>query len=272
MYKPLVSIIMPVYNGEEYINTAISSIIAQSYENIELIVIDGSSTDNTLKILEQYDKHIAYLVSEKDNGMYSAINKGLSRANGDILCWLNSDDFYFPLAIENVVKTFNTFEDVEWLTGRKVVINQNDQIIKIGCFKSFNSAFIKKGYYRGGAFGFITQETTFWKKSLMDKSGYLREDLKVASDFELWTRFAEHAKLYSLNTILAAFRSHEGQLSSDIQRYNDECDSIKPIKYKKVIKIVGQIVYLISMISSKNKIIISKDGKMKKNNAWFLFE
>ena len=272
MYKPLVSIIMPVYNGEAYINTAISSIITQSYKNIELIVIDGSSTDNTLKILEQYNEHISYLVSEKDSGMYSAINKGLSKANGDILCWLNSDDYYFPLAIENVVETFNAFDDIEWLTGRKVVINHNDQIIKIGCFKSFNSAFIKKGFYRGDAFGFITQETTFWKRSLLDKAGYLREDLRVASDFELWTRFAEHTKLYSLNTILAAFRSHEGQLSSDIQRYNDECDSIKSIKYKRIFRFVGTIVYFISMISPKNKIIISKEGKMKKNNAWFSFE
>jgi glycosyltransferase involved in cell wall biosynthesis len=271
-YTPLVSIIMPVYNGERFIKTAIESIIFQSYDNIELIIIDGSSTDDTLEILEQYSKHITYLISEKDNGMYGAINKGFSIAKGDILCWLNSDDFYFPLAIQNVVETFNTFNDVMWLTGRKVIINKDDQIIKIGCLKNFYRFFIKKGFYRGNAFGFITQEATFWRRALLNKAGDLREDLKVASDFELWTRFAEYAELYSLNTMLAAFRSHEAQLSSDVQRYSKECDGVKPIRFKRIIKLMGKIFYLLSMISSKNKIIFTKDGKIKKIKRWSVFE
>ena len=129
MDRPLVSIIMPVYNGEKFIVSAINSIISQSYSNIELIVIDGSSTDETLNILKGFEKHIKLLVSENDNGIYQAINKGLQKATGEILCWLNSDDVYFPEAIKNVVKAFNTFKHIEWITGRKIIINQDNQII-----------------------------------------------------------------------------------------------------------------------------------------------
>ena len=272
MNKPLVSIIMPVLNGEKFIKTALNSIIDQTYDNIELIVVDGGSTDNTVKILESYNEHLVHIIRETDEGMYNAINKGFQSSSGEIMCWLNSDDIYFQGAIQNVVKTFNSLKDIEWVTGRKVIINQNDQIIKIGCFRSFFRSFIRRGLYRGDAFGFISQESTFWKRSLFDKAGYLNEKFQLASDFELWTRFAEYAKLYSLNTILGAFRSHETQLSSDIQKYFKECDVIKPIRGKSLLKFVGKVVYLLSIISTKNKIIITKKGIVKKVNNMFLLE
>jgi len=270
--QPKVSIVMPVYNGEKYIETAIKSIINQSYKNIELIIIDGGSNDKTLQIIDKYKKNIHYFITEKDNGMYDAINKGFSVSNGDILSWLNSDDFYFPLAIENVVKTFQTYTEIEWLTGRKVIVNQFDQIIKIGCFRSFYRMFIKKGYYRGDVFGFITQEATFWKRSLFEKTGKLNTELKVAADFELWTRFAQHADLYSLNTLLAAFRLHEDQLSSDQNRYYNECDYAKPIRFKYLLSLFGGFIYIFSMLSKKNKIKINSKGSLLKVNNNFFFE
>ena len=107
---------------------------------------------------------------------------------------------------------------------------------------------------------------------MFDKVGFLNENLVLASDFELWTRFAEHAELYSLNTILAAFRSHETQMSSDIQKYMQECDEIKPIKFKFIIRFFGKIFYLFSILSPKNKIIITKHGALNINKKWFYFE
>jgi len=272
MNTPLVSIVTVVYNGAQYLEKTIKSVISQNYKNIEYIIIDGGSSDDTLNIIKKYEEHITYWISEKDDGMYNAINKGFSCANGEILCWLNSDDIYFPLAIQNVVETFNSFNDVEWITGRKVIINKYDQIIKVGCFKSFYRIFIKNGFYRGDAFGTITQETTFWRKSLLEKVGYINEELKVASDFELWTRFSEYAELYSLNTILSGFRSHDGQLSSDLGKYYDECQKVKPLRYKKVTKLFGILFYFISMVTAKNKIILLKNGKIKKIETLFSFE
>ena len=91
-----ISIIVPCYNMEQYIEETLISILNQKYENLELIIVDGLSSDNTLNIISKYEKQISLLISEKDNGQYNAINKGMSFATGDILAWLNADDIYFP--------------------------------------------------------------------------------------------------------------------------------------------------------------------------------
>lgn len=269
---PLISIIMPVYNGEKFIEYAINSILNQTYKNFELIIIDGDSSDRTVEIINKYLIHISYFVSEKDKGMYNAINKGLMKANGDIICWLNSDDYYFPNTLDIVANTFNNHDEIQWLTGRKVIINENNSIIKIGVFKNFISSFIRDGYYRSDLFGTITQETTFWRKELLTKVGYLNEDLKVASDYQLWTRFAEHTELYSINSLLGAFRIHKGQLSEDKYKYYEECDKVKKIRFKKIKRLLGIFIYFYSMISNKNKLLINSENNIIKNKNDFVFE
>lgn len=263
---------MPVYNGEKFIEYAINSILDQSYKNFEIIIIDGNSTDNTGNIIKKYLNNITYFISEKDNGMYNAINKGLKKANGEIICWLNSDDYYFPDALKIVASTFNQYQNISWLTGRKAIINKNNQIIKIGVFKNYLRYFIKNGFYRSDIFGTITQETTFWRKSLIDEVGLLNEELKVAADYDLWIRFAKNSELYSINTLLGAFRMHEGQLSENKDRYYNECQKIEKFNLKRIFRIIGIFTYFYSMFSSKNKLIINENSEIVIAKNKIIFE
>ena len=111
-----ISIITVVKNNEKTIEKAIKSVIEQSYKNIEYIVIDGKSNDNTIKILEKYKNKIDILISEKDNSIWDAMNKGLSRASGDLVGFLNSDDYYYPNAIE-IVNNYFSNKDINFLFG-----------------------------------------------------------------------------------------------------------------------------------------------------------
>ena len=105
-----VTIVMPVYNGEQYIEYAIKSIVNQSYKNIQLILVDGGSTDGTMDIVNKYADAFDIIISEKDKGMYDAINKGFSHADGELMLWLNSDDYLFENAITTPITatTINT--------------------------------------------------------------------------------------------------------------------------------------------------------------------
>src|SRR5688500_12214725 len=98
MHYPRITIVTPNYNYGHFLEKAIVSVLDQQYPNLEYIIIDGGSTDNSIEIIRKYEKHLAYWISEPDKGMYDAINKGFSRATGEVMAWLNSDDTYFPWA------------------------------------------------------------------------------------------------------------------------------------------------------------------------------
>ena len=122
--NPLISVVTAVYNGEKFLEQAINSVLNQSYDNFELIVIDGGSTDGTLDIIKKYDKQINYWVTEPDHGLYDALAKGFSFASGDIFSWLNSDDIFYPWAFEKVAETMRTGE-TQWITGIPTWIKEN---------------------------------------------------------------------------------------------------------------------------------------------------
>ena len=111
-----ISIITPTFNSEKYLERCIKSIQSQDYNNIEHIIIDGDSTDETRNIIKKYQNNKTILISEKDDGIWDAMNKGLKIASGDIVCFLNSDDYYYPNAIKTVVKYFNN-NDIDFLFG-----------------------------------------------------------------------------------------------------------------------------------------------------------
>jgi glycosyltransferase involved in cell wall biosynthesis len=258
-----VSIVMPVYNGEKYIEYAIKSIINQTYSNIQFILVDGGSNDRTMQIVKKYTKYFHLIISEKDNGMYDAINKGFSKSNGELMLWLNSDDYLFPNAIETAVTIMKEHKEIKWLKGRNVFIDKNNKIRKIGCLISYYRSFIKNGYYRDQGLCIIMQETTFWRRELYNQAGaYVDTNYKLASDFDLWIRFAKSENLYSINTCLGAFREHNNQLSKNIVDYEKECNQIKKLRITKVfLKLIKYPFYIFAMLDWKNKVNIDKESR-----------
>tara|TARA_B110000444_G_C18822636_1_gene588560 strand:- start:1293 stop:2135 length:843 start_codon:yes stop_codon:yes gene_type:complete len=213
---------------EQYIEKTIQSIINQQYSNLELIIVDGGSTDDTLLILSNYNKYIDILISEKDEGQYNAINKGFSKATGDVLAWLNADDVYFPWTFEHVSSFFNRYPDQSWVSGSTSLMNEegiinglNDNII------TKPNYFIKNGWFRSGLYGYLQQEGMFWRKELWNDVGGLNENYKLAADFELWTRFSKHSALVSFGLPLACFRVRQNSRSNELR-----------VKYEKEVSLV----------------------------------
>lgn len=185
-----VSIITVVYNNVDTIGSAINSVLGQTYSDIEYIIVDGGSTDGTLDVIESYGHKIDLIISEPDQGIYDAMNKGLSMATGDIIAFLNSDDFYpGEQVIERVVAEFKG-ADIDAVFGDLHYVHADDTN-KV--FRSWVS-----GTYKAGSFlyGWMPPHPTFFvKKSVYTRFGNFNTALKSAADYELMLRFVHVNKI-----------------------------------------------------------------------------
>ncbi len=218
----MISIITPCYNSEEYIEQCILSVKNQTNSSYEHIIVDGCSTDGTLNVIKKYaGTYNMRYISEPDSGMYDAINKGFKLANGEIFCWLNSDDIYMPWTVESVINCFSNYDYVSWITGIPSTIDSNGvQFFRSGFkIKAYNRKCILNGDHHMRGKGVIQQESTFWRSSLWNKSGGIDLKFQLAGDYELWKKFAKYECLYTLPIIIAGFRIHNGQKSSDVLSY-----------------------------------------------------
>jgi len=187
-----ISIITVVYNNKDTIKDAIESVLNQTYENIEYIIIDGASTDGTVEIIKSYGNKIDKFISEKDNGIYDAMNKGIKLATGDIVGMLNSDDFYASSdMIKKMVKEFKE-KKVDSVYGDLVYVNaeNTDKIVRYWKSKPFKEGLFKKGWHPA-------HPTFFIKKEIYDKYGVFNLDFKIAADYELMLRFLGKYKISS---------------------------------------------------------------------------
>lgn len=209
---PKISIVTTNFNGGEYLERTIKSVISQNYPALEYIIIDGKSTDNSVQIIKKYESHIYYWVSESDSGMYEALQKGFEKSTGSIMAWINSDDLYHPNAFFRIAEFFIEFPKIKWLTGVPTAIDEQDNVM-IPVFPEY-PAWSKIRYYSMD-FKWIQQESTFWKRELWDKAGgTLNTSLKFAGDLDLWLRFFKYEKLYVAPILTGGFRLRkEGQKS-----------------------------------------------------------
>ncbi len=217
--KLRISVIIACLNASEFIEATLKSIVLQDYSNLELIVIDGGSTDGTLDIIRNFGDAVTYIVSEPDDGHYHAIFKGMSLATGDILCWINADDIYFPWTFATVNDVFTSFEDVMWIVGQPTFMNKSGRLVNIYPeFASYPKKFISNGWFDDRFFGFIQQESTFWRRSLWPKAGSTILQYDLAGDFALWTEFAKECELVAVATPLGSFRRRPGEQRSSMYR------------------------------------------------------
>lgn len=186
MYGMKVSIITVCLNSAETIEDTIRSILSQGYKDIEYIVVDGGSTDGTLEILTKYQAQISKCISEPDNGIYEAMNKGIKSSTGNIIATLNSDDLYANETIVSQMVKFMQVNDLDAAYGDLIYVDRNntDHITRIW----------KPGEYKRGAFYYgwaIPHPTFFCRKEIFERHGYFNNRFQVAADFELMLRFIE---------------------------------------------------------------------------------
>lgn len=203
---PKITVVSLSFNQAIYLERSILSIIGQGYPNIEYFVMDGGSSDHSINIIRRYEKYITYWRSYPDNGTGDAIMEGFNMGSGDILCWIASDDVYQGPALFKVAMLFMAYPEVEWIVGIPTVINDEDEIIfaqtdfPLSYAELLNIDNMLKGK-------FIGAEGVFWRRTLWEKAGpYFTNG--PANDYDLWTRFARHAKLYFVPDIFSSYRVH----------------------------------------------------------------
>jgi glycosyltransferase involved in cell wall biosynthesis len=197
-----VSIVTPSFNRGAFIETTIQSVIGQSHDNIEYIVVDGGSTDDTLEILEKYriEGRLTYL-SEPDSGMYDAINKGFAIATGDIVAYLNTDDLYFPWTVSTAVEGLFDIE-TDMIFGDSMVIDYQTNSSKINIYPSFSKTYLRMG-------NLIPQPTVFMKRKVLETVGIFGIDLKYLADCEYWLRAIRAGfRMVKIHEVLAIECNH----------------------------------------------------------------
>ena len=247
-----ITVITPSFNQGKFLEESILSVINQLYPNLEFIIIDGGSTDNSVEIIKKYEKWISYWVSEPDCGQSHAINKGLRKATGDIIFWLNSDDICLPNSFDKVIKAFLSNPEYKLVIGQAQEIDRNGNVIGV-----LPSEFSSWEEIVTSPRNSIRQISTFFSKCLFDELGMIDESLHIAMDNDLLVRFSKYYKPLILEDYLTAYRSHEeAKTYHQILKGYKEIDNTRP-KYLKDKSLKNRY----SEKSAKNWLSLSESNK-----------
>ena len=216
----LISIITPSFNQARYLEQTIQSVLGQDYQRVEYIVVDGASTDGSVEIIKKYEgrggvtppntgertsplqaRTISFWVSEKDAGQAEAINKGLARATGEIVAWLNSDDYYLPGAVSAAVKVFEENPDVVLVYGNMLAVDEHGNSFNTLTYKQLSLQDLL-------CFQIIGQPAVFFRRAVLEKAGILDSTFHFLLDHHLWIRIAQHGKILHVDQTWAAARYH----------------------------------------------------------------
>ena len=201
---PRISVVIPSFNQGQYIEETILSVIGQRYPNLEIIVIDGGSTDNTVEIIENYSSELFYWHSKKDQGQADAINQGINLSSGEILCWLNSDDMYLPGTLLDIGKRFYKLVNESYLAyGAAVTINQ-----MAGNLQGSSATGAPFDPLRLTYFDYIVQPSSFWTRKLWSSTGELDINYKYVLDWEWFIRASRIAKFEYVPRFYSICRFH----------------------------------------------------------------
>jgi glycosyltransferase involved in cell wall biosynthesis len=198
----LVSIITPSYNQARFLETTIQSVLSQQGVELEYIIVDGGSSDGSQEIIQRYADRLAWWVSEPDKGQTDAINKGFSRARGEILAWLNSDDTFEPGAAAEAAAYLQNHPDAGMVYGDANFIDENGKVIGMFPARQTDYRRLKQGYVH------IPQQASFFRARLWQMVGPLDPSFYFAMDYDLWVRLARLAPLVYTPRLWASFRLH----------------------------------------------------------------
>lgn len=261
-----ISIVTPSFNQGEYLEQTIDSVLSQEYSDLEYIIIDGGSTDNSVEIIKKYSKYIKYWVSEKDAGQSDAINKGLKKASGEIINWINSDDWYTS---GTLLKVGEAFEDdsVNVFGGRSNIIENGHVLYQNKGTDIYDSIEKTIGFAR------IDQPETFFRKTCIDQIGLLNINFHYVMDRDWWIRYLLQFGLNNIkktSDILVNFRSHDtSKTNTSLEKFDKEANDLyytlacqyalpESVEFEKIwnTKIVPNAIYSTNLsIVSVQKII-----------------
>jgi glycosyltransferase involved in cell wall biosynthesis len=256
---PRISVVTPSFNQGRFIEETIRSVLLQGYPNLEYIIIDGESTDESLEIIARYEPWLTYWVSEKDRGQTHAINKGLRRSTSDIFAWLNSDDYYLEGIFQRVARHFRCHPEIDLIHGRCRVVNERG--IKVGDRAGSITRYdeildLWDVWWNERNF---VQPEVFWTKRIANKIGPFREDLFWVMDYEYWLRILRAGgRVGFIDAELASFRRHPNQKSTQPERTASELlQVVRPyifahdglISFRKRIELRGKWIFNTAFLS-----------------------
>lgn len=204
---PKVSVVTPTYNQSEFIEETIRSVLLQGYPDLEYIIIDGGSTDGTREIIKKYEPWLAYRESRKDEGQSDAINRGFTKATGEVLAWLNSDDLYMPGAIQKAMSYWAEKKTCFFLTGDGEYFDDKTKQMVYGVkcgkytLKDLMCYFTDK---------YLPQPSVFFSKNLFESAGRCDTNLRYSMDLDLWIRMRLKEELHHCPIVMSRARMHAG--------------------------------------------------------------
>jgi len=207
---PRISIVIPTFNAERYIRETLKSIENQNYSNLELIIIDGLSTDKTISIVNDFNYLLPIIISEKDYGLNHAVNKGVLISTGEYINWLNADDYYLENALNKVGEFLTSNPHADLVYGDIAQVDENGQFL---CWHGAIPYDLNKLLH---VRNYIPCQATFFKRSTISFIGLFDTNLKWCGDWDMWKRFAvsEKYNICFLNEKLAAWRLHSNTITS----------------------------------------------------------
>jgi glycosyltransferase involved in cell wall biosynthesis len=201
MSKPLVSIVTPSYNQVDFLEHTMRSVLSQDYPQVEYLVADGGSTDGSVELIQRYAHQLEWWVSEPDRGQAEAINKGLRRAQGEIVAWLNSDDLYWPGAVSEAVAALETHPEAGFVYANATSIDGSGRPFNDMIFKPYDLDDLL-------CFNIICQPAVFMRHDVLQTAGYLQSEFHYLLDHSLWVRMARLAPMTHIPSFWAFARYH----------------------------------------------------------------
>jgi len=244
MSKVKITIVTPNYNGEKYLEYTLQSVRNQSDKDFEYIIIDGASSDQSHDILKKNSDVYDILDVKKDKNMFEALDRGIRKATGDVIIWINSDDILHKDAVKNVKRIFNQkSKKHNWINGITGYIKYDYKFTFIPYI--YPRSIIKKGHARKSNWGYIQQESTCFSKDLYLKSGGLKFNDHVACDYYLWLEFAKYSSLETYYIKIGYFRSHADQISQKSKNVYEQDTGKSSSKFDiNLMRLILSLIYL----------------------------